>query len=33
VFFRTRPSQIVLDLVRVPADLSRVAAEYRGLCW
>jgi GDP-mannose 6-dehydrogenase len=30
---RTRPSQIVLDLVRVPADLSRVAAEYRGLCW
>lgn len=30
---RTRPSQIVLDLVRVPADRSRVAAAYRGLCW
>ena len=30
---RTRSSQIVLDLVRVPCDLSRVAAEYRGLCW
>jgi GDP-mannose 6-dehydrogenase len=30
---RTRPDQIVIDLVRVPIDASRVLAEYRGLCW
>ena len=29
----TRPEQVVLDLVRVPADFSRVRAEYHGLCW
>ena len=28
-----RPNQIVLDLVRVPGDLSDIAAEYHGLCW
>jgi GDP-mannose 6-dehydrogenase len=30
---RTRAGQVVLDLVRVPCDLSRVAADYRGICW
>jgi GDP-mannose 6-dehydrogenase len=30
---RTRPDQIVIDLVRLPIDASRVPAEYRGLCW
>ncbi len=30
---RTRPDQVVLDLVRLRCDLSRVPAEYRGLCW
>jgi GDP-mannose 6-dehydrogenase len=29
----TRPNQIVLDLVRVPGDLSGIAAQYHGLCW
>jgi GDP-mannose 6-dehydrogenase len=33
VLQRTRPDQMVLDLVRVSADLSGVAAEYHGLCW
>jgi GDP-mannose 6-dehydrogenase len=30
---RTRPGQIVMDLVRIDADLSKVSAEYRGICW
>lgn len=30
---RTRPEQIVLDLVRVPHDGPRVQADYRGICW
>jgi GDP-mannose 6-dehydrogenase len=30
---RTRPDQIVLDLVRVPCDRSRIPAAYRGICW
>ena len=30
---RTRAGQIVIDLVRLPLDTSRVAAEYRGICW
>ena len=30
---KTRPDQLVLDLVRVPVDQSTVAAEYHGLCW
>jgi GDP-mannose 6-dehydrogenase len=29
----TRPDQIVIDLVRVPVDSTRVQAEYRGICW
>jgi GDP-mannose 6-dehydrogenase len=30
---RTRPEQTIIDLVRVKADLSRVAARYEGICW
>jgi GDP-mannose 6-dehydrogenase len=30
---RCRADQTILDLVRVPFDRSRVAAEYRGICW
>ena len=30
---RTKPGQIVIDLVRVPADSARVKADYRGICW
>lgn len=30
---RTRPDQVVLDLVRLRCDLAEVPAEYRGLCW
>jgi GDP-mannose 6-dehydrogenase len=30
---RTRPDQIVIDLVRINADLSKVSADYRGICW
>jgi GDP-mannose 6-dehydrogenase len=30
---RTRPDQVVIDLVRVPVDSSRVHADYRGICW
>ena len=30
---RTRPDQIIIDLVRVPVDGTRVQGEYRGLCW
>jgi GDP-mannose 6-dehydrogenase len=30
---RCRPGQIVIDLVRVPADRARIAAEYRGIAW
>jgi GDP-mannose 6-dehydrogenase len=28
-----RPDQIVIDLVRLPVDGSRVKADYRGICW
>ena len=28
-----RPDQIVIDLVRLPVDRARLAAEYRGICW
>lgn len=31
--YRTVPEQIVIDLVRLPLDLSRVRADYRGICW
>ena len=30
---RCRPDQIVIDLVRIPLDFSRVRAEYDGLSW
>jgi GDP-mannose 6-dehydrogenase len=30
---RTRPDQLVIDLVRVKADLARVPARYEGICW
>jgi GDP-mannose 6-dehydrogenase len=30
---RTRPDQIVIDLVRVSVDSARIPAEYRGICW
>jgi GDP-mannose 6-dehydrogenase len=30
---RTRPDQVVLDLVRVKVDRARIPAEYRGICW
>jgi len=29
----TRANQVVLDLVRIPCNLSRVPAEYHGICW
>lgn len=30
---RTKPGQIIIDLVRVPVESARVEAEYRGICW
>jgi GDP-mannose 6-dehydrogenase len=30
---RCRPDQTVIDLVRVPADFSKVQANYDGICW
>jgi GDP-mannose 6-dehydrogenase len=30
---KTRPDQVVIDLVRTNVDPSRVQAEYRGICW
>jgi GDP-mannose 6-dehydrogenase len=30
---RCRPDQIVIDLVRLPLDFSRVSAQYDGICW
>jgi hypothetical protein len=30
---RTRPDQMIIDLVRLDVDAALVAAEYRGLCW
>ena len=30
---RCRPDQIVIDLVRLPIDFSRVRARYDGICW
>jgi GDP-mannose 6-dehydrogenase len=30
---RCRPDQIVVDLVRLPLDFSRVQAQYDGICW
>jgi GDP-mannose 6-dehydrogenase len=30
---RTRPDQIVLDLVRLKIDRAQIPADYRGICW
>jgi GDP-mannose 6-dehydrogenase len=30
---KTRPGQIVIDLVRVRADRGEIPAEYQGICW
>jgi GDP-mannose 6-dehydrogenase len=30
---RCRPDQVVIDLVRIPLDFSRVSAQYSGICW
>jgi GDP-mannose 6-dehydrogenase len=30
---RCRPEQIVIDLVRLPLDFSRLQARYDGICW
>jgi GDP-mannose 6-dehydrogenase len=30
---RTRPEQLVIDLVRLAVDHSRVRAAYQGICW
>jgi GDP-mannose 6-dehydrogenase len=30
---RTRPDQVILDLVRVTTPRDRIAAKYRGICW
>jgi GDP-mannose 6-dehydrogenase len=30
---RTRPDQIVLDLIRVKTDRAAIPADYRGICW
>jgi GDP-mannose 6-dehydrogenase len=30
---RCRPDQVVIDLVRIPLDFSRVKAQYDGICW
>ncbi len=30
---RTRPDQIVIDLVRVKTDRAAIPAQYQGICW
>jgi GDP-mannose 6-dehydrogenase len=30
---RTRPEQIILDLVRVKTPRDQIKADYRGICW
>jgi GDP-mannose 6-dehydrogenase len=30
---RTRPDQIILDLVRIDTDRAQIPADYRGICW
>jgi GDP-mannose 6-dehydrogenase len=30
---RTRPDQVVVDLVRLPMQGTAIPAEYRGICW
>jgi GDP-mannose 6-dehydrogenase len=30
---KCRADQTVIDLVRIPVDLSKVQAQYHGICW
>jgi GDP-mannose 6-dehydrogenase len=30
---RTRPDQIILDLVRVKTERAKIPGDYRGICW
>jgi len=30
---RTRPDQVILDLVRVKTERAQIPADYRGICW
>jgi GDP-mannose 6-dehydrogenase len=30
---RCRPEQLIVDLVRIPLDFSKVKAQYDGICW
>jgi GDP-mannose 6-dehydrogenase len=30
---RCRPDQVIIDLVRLPIDFSRIQAKYDGICW
>jgi hypothetical protein len=30
---RTRPDQIILDLVRVKTPRNDIPGDYRGICW
>jgi len=30
---RTRPDHIIIDLVRIGTDRSKIAGDYRGICW
>jgi GDP-mannose 6-dehydrogenase len=30
---KCRADQIVIDLVRIPLDFSKVTAQYNGICW
>jgi GDP-mannose 6-dehydrogenase len=30
---RCRADQVVIDLVRIPLDFSKVSARYDGICW
>lgn len=30
---RCRADQVIIDLVRLPVDMSRVQAQYNGICW
>jgi GDP-mannose 6-dehydrogenase len=30
---RCRPDQLIVDLVRLPLDFSKVRAQYDGICW
>jgi hypothetical protein len=30
---RTRPDQVVVDLVRVKTERADIPAQYQGICW